>query len=146
MKHQNEELLKAWLRLTIEINNEKLVPDMPYNESLICNILYRNMTDHPDNRITATQLCQQTRMLKSQMNRTLNSMEQKGFIVRERSTQDRRQVFIRLNPQQLSAYQTQHEKVLNMVDLVIEKVGTDKAQQALSLFNLLADAAMEVWK
>lgn len=85
-------------------------------------------------------------MLKSQMNRTLNNMEQKEIIIRERSETDRRQVFVRLNPSQLSAYQKQHRKILDMIDLMIDKTGTETAQQAISIFNQLANAAMEVWK
>ena len=146
MEHQNEELLKAWLRLSVGVNNEKLVPDMPYNEALICNILYWHMTEHPENKMTAKQLCQRTRMLKSQMNRTLNNMEQKEIIIRERSETDRRHVFVQLNPSQLGAYQKQHQKILDMIDLIIDKTGTETAQQAISIFNQLANAAMEVWK
>ena len=73
-------------------------------------------------------------------------MEQKEIIIRERSETDRRQVFVQLNPSQLGAYQKQHQKILDMIDLIIDKTGTETAQQAISIFNQLANAAMEVWK
>ena len=97
MKDLNEEVLDAWLRLTTAISNAKLVSDMPYNEALICNLLYNSQKQQPDIPLTATDLCKTTQILKSQMNRTLQSMEDKGLIERERSTLDKRQVFLRLN-------------------------------------------------
>ena len=103
-KNINEELLGAWLKLSVAINNEKVVSDMPYNEALICNILYRNQIHDPLKKLTATDLCNATKMQKSQMNRTLNNMEEKSLIVRERSELDKRQVFVSLNMEQNEIY------------------------------------------
>lgn len=140
----NEELLSSWLRLSTCIVNEKLVSDMPYNESLICSILYKNQMEHPEKKLTATDLCSRIHMLKSQMNRTLVSMEQKNYITRERSTLDKRQIFITLNPEQMDLYQKQHRKILSIIDKLIEKMGEDKALEAIRTFQLIADTAEEV--
>ena len=67
----NEALLGAWLRLSTSINNSRLVTELPYNESLICNVLYRNDLLHNEKKLTATELCAETKILKSQMNRSL---------------------------------------------------------------------------
>ena len=83
-------------------------------------------------------------MLKSQMNRTLVSMEQKNYITRERSTLDKRQIFITLNPEQMDLYQKQHRKILSIIDKLIEKMGEDKALEAIRTFQLIADTAEEV--
>lgn len=144
MKPINEQLLDAWLRLSTVINNERVVSDVPYNESLICNILYRNQIQAPDRQLTATDLCNETRMLKSQMNRTLNSMEEKGFIRRERSTLDKRQVLVALDMDGIFLYQDQHSKILNLLDTIIAKMGNDKALEAISLFTQISKIANEV--
>lgn len=146
MNNRNEELLNAWLRLSVGVNNGRLASDMPYNESLICNILYCNILTHPQEQMTATDLCRETRMLKSQMNRTLNSMEKKKLIVRERSQKDKRQVYIRLDMTQLEPYQAQHQKILEIVDSIIEKIGADAADEAIRICNLVADTTSEVLK
>ena len=91
----NEALLKTWLRLSTSIINNRLVSEMSYNESLVCSILYSNTK--AGIAMTATELCHFTKMLKSQMNRTLNSMEEKSFITRRRSESDKRLVFVTLN-------------------------------------------------
>ena len=143
-KNINEELLGAWLKLSVAINNEKVVSDMPYNEALICNILYRNRIYDPLKKLTATDLCNATKMQKSQMNRTLNNMEEKSLIVRERSELDKRQVFVSLNMEQNEIYERQHVKILEMIDSLTERLGEEKSDQALQLFTMITNIAEEI--
>jgi len=146
MSNLNEDILAAWLKLRVTISNERIVSDMPYNESLICNILLRNHIRSPEQFLTATDLCRETRMLKSQMNRTLNSLEEKHLIVRERSPKDRREIYIKFNPQGSDLFSEQHRKNLELVDVLIEKIGMEKAREILEMFTLLAGAAEEIIK
>lgn len=146
MTSLNEQLLDAWLSLSTTVINDRVVSDMPYNESLICNILYRNQLQNPEKKLTATDLCNETRMLKSQMNRTLNNMEEKGFISRERSDQDKRQVFVTFHFDKATAYQKQHEKILKMADAIIAKLGAAKTCEAIELFRTISDTAGEILK
>lgn len=146
MQTMEEQLLDAWLRLSTSLSKEKIATVLPYNESLICNILYRNQMQNPGQPLTATDLCQETKMLKSQMNRTLNNMEAKHLIFRMRSSQDKRRIFIALNQDQIRTYQKQHLKVLCFINEIIDKVGKEKAQEALEIFNLAADTVEEISK
>ena len=143
-KSINEELLDAWLKLSVAINNEKVVSDMPYNEALICNILYRNQIHDPLKKLTATDLCNVTKMQKSQMNRTLNSMEEKSLIVRERSTLDKRQVFVSLNMEQNEIYERQRAKILEIIDSLTDRIGEEKSEQILELLTMIANIAEEI--
>ena len=43
---QNEQVLEAWLQMTTVINNERITPDLPYNESMICRYLYQNQDEN----------------------------------------------------------------------------------------------------
>ncbi|MGN1267251.1 MAG: MarR family winged helix-turn-helix transcriptional regulator [Dorea sp.] len=144
MKELSEEILDAWLRLSQSVNNDRVVTDLSYNESLICNILYRAQAKTPDREITATDLCSETKILKSQMNRTLNILEEKELILRERSTSDKRRVLIRLNPAHLKTYEIQHQKILNLIDAIISEIGDEKSVQAMDLFHTIADIAGKV--
>ena len=65
MQNMNEKVLNAWLRLSTTICNERIVSEMPYNESLICGILHHNALAHPEKKITATELCEKTNIQKS---------------------------------------------------------------------------------
>lgn len=144
MKALNERLLEVWLELSMAINNERVVSDVPFNESLICNILYRAQMQDPDNRLTATDLCNATKMLKSQMNRTLNSMEEKGFISRLRSDTDKRLIYVTLNLVKALPYQEQHSKILELIDRIIEQMGEDKVLQTIDLLTQISNIAREV--
>lgn len=139
MKKINEEILEAWLQLTHTINNEKIVSQYPFNETMICRILYQNL----DKEITATDLCAITEMQKSQMNRTLISMESKNIISRQRSKEDKRKIFIELNKDQYKIYQEEHQRILHIVDVMVDKLGDENSQKVLDLFNLITHIAKE---
>jgi DNA-binding MarR family transcriptional regulator len=142
----NEVLLGAWLKISTAINNSRLVSEMSYNESLICNILYRNATEHPDVLLTATDLCDETKILKSQMNRILTQLEEKNLITRERSTQDRRKVYVCLTNEQSNAYLKQHEQIIKLLDDIIAKLGEEKTLEIIEVLNGISDVAGEIIK
>lgn len=142
----NEALLGAWLRLSISINNSRVVSEMSYNESLICNILYRNSLEENEQNLTATDLCKETRILKSQMNRILTQLEKKNLILRERCSDDKRKVFVRLTSDQSNAYLSQHAQILELLDVIIEKLGKDQTNDVIRALNGISDVADEVIK
>lgn len=142
----NEVLLGAWLKISTAINNSRLVSEMSYNESLICNILYRNSTESPAKKLTATDLCAETRILKSQMNRILTQLEEKNLITRERSPEDKRKIFVHLTTEQSNAYLKQHEKILKLLDDIIEKLGEEQTKEVIRALNGVSEIAGEIIK
>lgn len=128
----NDELLSVWLQLTNVIDNERLVEGMPFNEALVCGLLSGGCR-------TASELCAETRILKSQMNAILRSLEDKGVIARQRSRSDRRQVELRLLPQGLERYMESHRQVLSMVDRLIGEMGEASVYTLLPLLRQAAD-------
>ncbi len=140
MDNLHESLLNSWLRLSTSINNARLVSEMTYNESLICNILY-NQSKTNRSPITATELCQMTNMLKSQMNRTLTHLENKNMITRERSEVDKRQILITMNLEQCHTYEKQHAQILKILDAVIANLGEEKTLNTIHTLNQISDIA-----
>lgn len=140
MDNLHESLLNSWLRLSTSINNARLVSEMTYNESLICNILY-NQSKTNSSPITATELCQMTNMLKSQMNRTLTHLENKNMITRERSEVDKRQILITMNLEQCYTYEKQHAQILKILDAVIANLGEEKTLNTIHTLNQISDIA-----
>ncbi len=139
--HLSEDLLSVWLRMSTSINNSRIVSSLSYNESLVCNLLYHNHKDHSANPMTATKLCQETQMLKSQMNRTLNQLEARGMIRRERSPEDKRIAEIHLNPEAFKDYEKQHENILELLGNIIGELGIEKTRNAISIFNDICNIA-----
>ena len=130
----NEELLEAWLRLSCVIDNQRLAADFPFNEALVCGLLSQGGCR------TASELCARTRILKSQMNAILRSLESQGVIARQRSQTDQQQVELRLLPAGLERYRASHRQALDTVDRLISGMGEDAARQLLPLLRRAADA------
>lgn len=145
MERLNERLLGAWLRVSTSIVNSRIVSELPYNEALVCNALYRNEVKG-DRPLTATDLCSMTNMLKSQMNRTLNQLEMKGLITRVRSTEDKRQVFVTFNAERSDLYEAQHTRILGLLDGIIEQLGEEKAVETVDTLTRVADIADSILK
>ena len=141
MENINEHLLTAWLRLSTSVVNSRVVSDLSYNESLVCNILYTAFKKEPKHLLTATDLCNATKMLKSQMNRTLNHLETKNIITRIRSSHDKRQVFVKFNLDAADLYLKQHQKILSLIDTIISHIGPQKTEETLQLFTSICDVA-----
>ena len=137
----SENLLSSWLKLSTTIQNSRIVSALSYNESLICSVLAKHMASGKKKPLTATDLCRETKMLKSQMNRTLNQLEEKLMIRRERSTKDKRQVHILLNTEHAKIFQQQHQDILNSVKRIVDELGTKEAAQAAVLFDKISNLA-----
>ena len=134
----NERILSAWLKMILAVDSERVVSQLSYNESIICNVLYTNIHDE----MTATELCTITNMQKSLMNRTLKSLEEKELIKRTRSIKDKREIVIQFIDNQNSLYMKQHKKTLEYVDKIIEHFG-NKTEEVINIFEMIASIAKE---
>ena len=120
-------LLDAWLSLTSTLWNTRLVSSMSYHECHILGILLRRLPDALPQ--TATDLIARTRLLKSQMNKVLTTLEGKGFITRERAQSDRRMVYIHLTSEGKTAYLQEHAHIEALLQKVIDRVGAENAMR-----------------
>lgn len=141
-----EELLAVWLHLTSVIDNQRLAAahtaapnqtPLPFNEAMVCGILAQ--AHETGVRLTASDLCRKTRILKSQMNTILRSLEKKGLLSRTQSQEDRRRIELHLLPEGLRLYQENHRRIKLLVGRLIDKMGREKAQLLLPLLRQAAD-------
>lgn len=139
----DEELLAAWLRLTSVIDNQRLAAactgedSLPFNEAMVCGLLAQAQAE--GSSLTASELCRQTRILKSQMNAILRSLERKGLVSRRQSRQDRRQIELRLLPEGETVYRKSHCHSVAIAARLIEKLGEEEAGSLLALLRRTAD-------
>ena len=139
MENLSEKLLAAWLKMSSVVNNERIVSTIPYNEAHVCNLLYRRRMESPESYLTATELCAQTRILKSQMNKVLASLEKRGMIERFPAPDDRRKAYIRLKEENLGQFEAVHARSIHLVNRAIERLGAEEAAHAAALLNRIAD-------
>ena len=139
MENLNEKMLSAWLTMSSVVNNERLVSSIPFNEAHVCNLLYRQRLESPEVYLTATELCAQTRMLKSQMNKVLVSLENQNMIERFPAPEDKRKAYIRLVEENLPKFEAVHARSIALVDRAIERLGEEDANQLADLFLRVAN-------
>lgn len=89
MEPLSEELLAVWLRLSGAVNNQRLVTGLSFHQAQVCGLLVQAREE--GRTVTAKELCARTRILKSQMNAILRSLEQLGYLRRRTDPRDRRQ-------------------------------------------------------
>ena len=77
--------------------------------------------------MTATDLIRRTRLLKSQMNKILTSLESRGFITRTRAEMDKRMIYIHLTQEGIDAYLEEHKSVDAILSQLVTKIGTERA-------------------
>jgi len=118
-----EDLLRAYLSLTAVICNRRMVSGMTFNETVVCNHLRHQQLHDPNTPLTATDLCEKTNILKSQMNQVISSLEKQGFISRTRSQKDRRQMDLSLTESGLAAYLSAHAQASELLGHLVEKLG-----------------------
>ena len=134
----SERVLKSWIHMLISVNGERAVTNITYNEAVICNVLM-----HAEQEITATDLCHIMKMQKSQMNRTLTTMEERRMIQRNRSLSDKRQIIIVLNDASDNPYYQEHERIVKYVDRLLDHFGVDKIEDIIQLFDYISKIAQE---
>ena len=142
MESLGEDLIRIWLRMSGVIKNNRLISSMTFNEIFVCNILYQQKIQS-SSLLTATEVCQRMKLLKSQMNKVLNSLEKQGMVRRIRSEQDKRKIYLELVDENLHRYLDEHERVLAMLSKLIESLGIEKVQQVITLMTEVTDT-MEV--
>lgn len=135
ISRSGEALLRAWLGLTAAICNRRMVSGLTFNEAVVCNHLRYQQENHPDTPLTATDLCEKTSLLKSQMNGVLASLEKQGYLTRSRSSRDRRQVYLALTEAGDRAYQKAHEQASDLLRELVTEIGTETADKLTAQFD-----------
>lgn len=140
-----EALLRAWLELAAIIWNRQMVSGMTFNEAVVSNLLLYRKRQDPAHPMTATELCEKTNIRKSQMNLLLNSLEKRGYLVRQRWEADRRQIHLFLTEAGEKAYQTSHQQGRELIDIVVKNMGEESVRQLtgqLSAINTMIQAEL----
>ncbi len=135
-----EELLQAWIRMSVCIRGNRILTDMSMNEMMICGLLYERQQAGSED-LTAKELCERTRLLKSQMNKILSDMEAAGMIERFRCEEDRRRVYIRMKEGHVRHYMEEHRRIMEVMAAVDRELGEEKMRE---LTNLVQTATQVV--
>ncbi len=133
-----EDLLDAWIRMAAGVRGNRLLKSFSLNEMLVCNFLCRSGSSKGE--ITATEIGHRLRLLKSQMNKILTELEERGIVERYRSGNDRRKVYIRLTGEGRVSYLKEHDRVLMIFDSIRDSLGDENTCRLASLLLRATEA------
>lgn len=122
-----EELLEAWLSMSLLVRGNRVLNNLSYNEMIILRLLKE------EKGITAKQLGEVMHLHKSQIAGLVKSLENKDFIERKQDIKDKRRILIFLKKD--SVYKTEHKKIRKIMNRLVDKLGDEKAKEFTMLLN-----------
>lgn len=135
-----ESLLHAWLNMEMSIRGNRVLKEMSFNEMIVCHILL--YYQQRNKLITATDLCEQMHLLKSQMNTMITSLENRGYVERLRSKNDRRKVYVKMTETGAAEYTREHEKIIEIMQAILNEIGEENAD----FLAKMLDAATRIYQ
>ncbi len=123
-----EKLLEAWITLTGIIKNSRITTGLLYNEAVIMNILYKSYCIDGVGVVSVKDITQKTRMLKSLVNRTVNSLEKKGFLERCEMSGDKRVAYVKCAKDKINTFLKVHKSSLAHAERIIGIIGEEDTE------------------
>ena len=90
--------------------------------------------------MTATDLCNKTKILKSLMNLTLNNLEKKEMIRRVRSKKDKRQYYLVLNEEHIDVYNREHKRIIGLIKEATKELNDTEIQTIIDVLGKITDS------
>ncbi len=125
-----ERLITDWLLISNIIKNNRIINDLPYSEVIIISILKRNKGEMSFKDLVST-----SKILKSQLTRTIKSLEEKKLIKKITSENDKRLKTIYLTKQGSEAYDSFHVKSLELSKEIIDILGSQDTEILINIFE-----------
>ena len=138
-----EELINAWLTVSKDIRKDKPLSNISFNEYKVLGLLYNNAygkksAKDPVTKLTATDILEETGMLKSQVNRVLTGLAGRQYISIKASKDDKRKKELSITKRGTTAYEKEHKKVLELTGILYKNLGN---KRITDLTKTLQDAS-----
>lgn len=121
-----EELLDAWMGMAMGIRGNRILKNLSFNEMVVCRILYQ--AERENREVTATDICARSRLLKSQVNKLLNDMENNCIIERHRDQNDKRRILITLSEKNRGVYLEEHDHVMEILKKISRQFDREETE------------------
>ena len=132
-----EQLISAWVRLTGILKNTRITKGMVYNEAIVMLVAYNRYREDGDGLVSFKEIVSETRMLKSLVNRTIDSLVAKGFLERC-DGRDKRTTFVRVVPDNLNEFLSVHGESLSLAHKLAEVIGEEDARAFIRIVEKIS--------
>ena len=132
-----EQLITAWVRLTGIFKNTRITKGMVYNEAIVMLVAYNRYREDGKGLVSFKEIVSETRMLKSLVNRTIDSLVAKGYLTRCEG-KDKRTTFIRIVPENIGGFLEVHAHSLGLARNMMQIIGTEDAEAFVRISDKIA--------
>lgn len=122
-----EELLRAYINMSVNIKENRLLSDLSFNEIMVMNLIVEEERSFKE-------LEERLNILKSQLNRIINDLKAKGLVDTYIPLNDKRKLIIKKG-NNIELYNTEHERMLRLMSLVKNKLGEADFKKLIELLN-----------
>lgn len=137
-----EQVIAAWVRLTGILKNTRITKGLVYNEAIVMLVAYNQYRADGKGIVSFKQIVAETKMLKSLVNRTIDSLVAKRFLERFEG-KDKRTTLVRILPENIGEYLRVHEQSLTLVRELIGVIGEEDAAAFIRISEKIASAAKD---
>lgn len=134
-----EEVVTAWVRLTAVLKNTRLTKCLNYNEAIVMMIAYNKYRGDGEGLVSFKELVTETKMLKSLVNRTIDSLVSKNYLVRQEG-EDRRTTYVKPVPENLEKFLKVHSGSVALAHDMIDIIGREDAEAFVRISEKICNA------
>lgn len=135
----DEKLILAWVRLTGALKNTRITHGMIYNEAVVMMLAYNRYREDGEGLVSFREIVEETGMLKSLVNRTIDSLVKKGFLIRTEGA-DKRTTFVRPNGENIAPFLAVHNQSRALAQEIASIIGEEDARAFVRISEKVAAA------
>lgn len=139
-----EGVLRAWVGASGMLKSSRIMREMTYNEAVVMKLVYEQYRADGRGYTAVRRIVRETGMLKSLVNRTVNALCARGYLVKERGEADGRSVFVRPVEERLPDFLAVHRRSLELVRQIVDIVGPEDAEGFIRMYEKLSAAGLRL--
>ena len=117
-----------------------LIDEINSSEYVILNIVFKLNNEKSNSLVKVSEISKKLNVSTPSVTKVLNSLEKKGFVIREIDKENRRNTFVYLTEKGVEIKE-QNDKILaKFIENVYERVGRENIVQFLELSRIILDA------
>ena len=135
MAELEEIMLKAWINMSVNTRENRLLNELSFNEMLVLNMIQ-------DKECSFKELVNELNILKSQLNRVIQNLVQKKLIIAYTPENDKRSLMIKKGDN-TELYKQEHTRMIEIMRKIRKQIGEEDTLKLIYLLNQVASLVKE---
>ena len=135
MAELEEIMLKAWINMSVNTRENRLLNELSFNEMLVLNMIQ-------DKECSFKELVNELNILKSQLNRVIQNLVQKKLIIADTPENDKRSLMIKKGDN-TELYKQEHARMIEIMRKIRKQIGEEDTLKLIYLLNQVASLVKE---